>query len=279
MLTVGMAELVAGKLDAARQATLEARACFEVSGNIYGTRATLFVLGEASTRQGELHQAASLYRQVLAEAGEDPLDRGSALVNVALLSYEWNELEAAEQQASQELELGKQYTGEVGKYHAEQSLQVPGSLVLARVLHARGENAQAQQVLQELIALTQERRWPHLHREVLACQAQMSISVGDLAAAQRWSNTCTQLGEDFRLVQREREALIVARLLIAQGEAEEALRLLERWQADAHTQGRAQSVLETQVLTALPHFSDNHLPQARHTHIQALPFCRAQRYH
>jgi LuxR family transcriptional regulator, maltose regulon positive regulatory protein len=278
MLTVGMEELLAGKLDAARQATLEARACFEVSGNIYGTRATLFVLGEASARQGELHQAASLYRQVLAEAEEDPLDRGSALVNLASLSYEWNELETAEQQASQALELGKQHIGEVGKYHAEQLLQVPGSLVLARVLHARGENAQAQQLLQELMALTQERRWPHLHREVLACQAQMSISAGDLAAAQRWSNTCAQLGEDFRLVQREREALIVARLLIAQGEAEEALRLLERWQAEAHAQGRARSVLETRVLTALAHFSDKRLPQARQTLREALAFAQAQGY-
>jgi ATP/maltotriose-dependent transcriptional regulator MalT len=76
MLTVGVEELLAGKPDEARQATLEARGCFEVSGNIYGTRATALTLGEVPARQGELHQAAQLYRQVLVEAGEDPVDRG-----------------------------------------------------------------------------------------------------------------------------------------------------------------------------------------------------------
>jgi LuxR family maltose regulon positive regulatory protein len=278
MLTVGAEELLAGKPGAARQVLLEARACFEVSGNIYGTRATALTLGEVSARQGELHQAASLYRQVLAEAGEDPVDRGSALIGLAALSCEWNELEAAEQQASQALELGKQYIGEIGKYHAAQVLLVPGSLVLARVLHARGKSDQAQQLLQELIALTQERRWPHLHREVLAYQAQMSISAGDLAAAQRWMNTCAQLGEDFRLVQREREALIVARLLIAQGEAEEALRLLERWQVEARAHGFTRSELETKVLTALAHFSYKRLPQARQTLREALAFAQAEGY-
>ncbi len=278
MLTVGVEELLAGNPDAARQATLEARVCFEVSGNVYGMRATVFTLGEASARQGELHQAASLYRQVLAEAEEDPLDRGNALIDLAALSYEWNELEAAEQQVSQALELGKQHIEEVGKYHAEQLLLVPGSLVLARVLHARGESAQAQQLLQELLALAQERRWPHLHREVLAYQAQMSITAGDLAGAKRWLNTCAQLGEDFRLVQREREALIVARLLIAQGEAEESLHLLERWQAEAHAQGRTRSELEIQVLAALVHFARKYLPQARQTLREALTLAQAEGY-
>jgi LuxR family transcriptional regulator, maltose regulon positive regulatory protein len=141
MLTVGMEELLAGKTGAARQATLGARACFEVSGNIYGTRATLFTLGEVSARQGELRQAASLYRQVLTEAEEDPLDKGSALINLAALSYEWNELEAAEQQVSQALELGKQHIGEVapGSWFARPSMcaarpwgECPGAATAAR---------------------------------------------------------------------------------------------------------------------------------------------------
>src|SRR5260370_14095836 len=123
MLTAGMEELLAGKLDAARQTTLAARACFEVSGNIYGTRATLFVLGEASTRRGEVHQAASLYRQVLAEAEEDALDRGSALVNLASLSYDWKELEGAQQHASHAPELGRESICTVGRATAEQVIQ------------------------------------------------------------------------------------------------------------------------------------------------------------
>ena len=278
ILTVGMEELLAGKLDTARQAVLEARARFEAIGNAYGTRAATHVLGEVSSRQGELHVAARFYRQEIAEAAEDPIDMANALIGLAALSYEWNELQKAEQEVSRALDLGKHHVDEIGKYHAEQFIQIPGSLVLARVLHARGETVQVQRLLQELVVLTQERRWPYLHREVLAEQARLSLMTSDLVTVQRWSTTITQLGEDFRLVQREREALIVARLLIAQGEATAARRLLERWQAEAHAQGRTRSELEIQVLTALAHSTHKSLPQAKETLREALILAQAEGY-
>jgi LuxR family maltose regulon positive regulatory protein len=278
MLAVGMEETLAGKLDAARQVALEARSFFEAVENPYGARAATYILGEVSSRRGDLHEAVRFYRQEFAEAAEDPLDMATALIGLAALSYEWNALQRAEQEVSQALDLGKHHVDEIGKYHAEQVIQVPASLVLARVLHARGETIQAQRLLHEMVVLTQERRWPHLHREVLACQAQISISAGDLAAVQRWSTNTALLGEDFRLVQQEREALIVSRLLIAQGEAGEALRLLERWQAEAHAQGRTRSELEIQVLTALAHFARKHLPMARQTLREALTLAQAEGY-
>jgi ATP/maltotriose-dependent transcriptional regulator MalT len=278
MLAVGMEETLAGKLDAAQQVALEARSFFEAVENPYGARAATYILGEVSSRRGDLHEAARFYRQEFAEAAEDPLDMATALICLAALSYEWNELQRAEQEVSQAFDLGKHRVNEIGKYHAEQVVQVPGSLVLARVLYARGEIVQAQRLLQEMVVLTQERRWPHLHREVLACQAQISISAGDLAAVQRWSTTIALLGEDFRLVQQEREALIVSRLLIARGEAGESLRLLDRWQAEAHAQGRTRSELEIQVLTALAHFACKHLPMARQTLREALALAQAEGY-
>lgn len=278
MIAVGIEELLAGRIDAARQATLEARALFEASGNFYGARATIFVLGEACSKQGELHQAARLYRQLLAEAGEDLLDRGYALIGLAALSYEWNELGAAEDYVSQALDIGKQHAGEIGEYHAEGYLLVPGSLIMARVLHARGETAQAQQRLSALVTLTQQRKWPLLYREVLACQAQLQLAIGNLAAVQRWSTTCAQPGEDIPLVQQEREDLLVARLLIAQRKAGAALRLLERWQVEAHVQGRMRSELEIRVLTALAHFAHNNLPQARQALKEALALALVEGY-
>ena len=278
ILTVGIEELLAGKLDAARRAAMEARALFDAVENAYGARAATYMLGEVSSRQGELHAAARFYQQEIFEAGEDPLDMANALAGLATLSYEWNELQRAEQEVSQAIDLGKRHVNEIGKYHAEQFILVPASLVLARVVYARGEITQARQLLQELITLIEERRWQHLYREAFACQAQMDITAGDLAAARRWMNSCTQLGEDFRLVQREREALIVARLLIAQGEPEEALELLERWQAQAHAQGRIRSELETRVLTALAHYSHKHLPQARQTLREALTIAQTEGY-
>jgi len=279
MLFLGLEELFAGKFDEARRTALEGRALFEAAGNAYGARAATGMLGELSSRQGELHAAAQFYRQVFAEAAEDPFDMTNALIGLAALSYEWNELQRAEQEVSQALDLGKHRVNEIGKYHTEQLIQVPGSLVLARVLHARGATTQAQHLLQELVVLTLERRWLYLHREVLAEQARLQLSVADLAAVQRWLTTITQLGEDFRLVQQEQEALIVVRLRIAQGETEAALHLLDHWLAEAHAQGRSRSEIEMLVLKALAYYSTNkHLPQAKQTLRQALTLARPEGY-
>src|SRR5437588_1767014 len=250
-LVAGMEEEQAGRPFAARQVVTEARAFFEANGNPFGMRAATLMLADSYAQQGELHQAARFYQQVLDQATEDPLDTATALIGLATLSYEWNNLQEAEQQVLQALDICKRHANDVGKYHAEQVILVPASLVFARVLHARGETDKARQLLQELVMLTQEHRWSYLHREVLACQAHLPLVTADLAAAQRWSNNVTQLGEDFRLLQQEREALIMARLLIAQGEPEEALHLLDRWQEDAHAQGRSRSELELLVLKTL----------------------------
>jgi LuxR family maltose regulon positive regulatory protein len=166
----------------------------------------MFILGEVCFRQGELHQAAQLYRQVLTAAGEvevgEPLeDRSEALTRLAALAYEWNELERAEQNASQALELGQRL--------AVEDLLVHSSLVLARVQHARGETAQAQQRLHSLVNQTKR---PLLLREVRASQAQLALAAGDMAAVQRWAATCARPGAEVPFIQQEREALILARM-------------------------------------------------------------------
>jgi LuxR family maltose regulon positive regulatory protein len=271
-------ELLAGKPERARQEALEALAGFEASNNPFGARATTYLLGETYFWQGKLHSAAWLYQQLFAEASEDPLDKADALIGLATLSYEWNKLQEAEHGLLQALDLGKQHGDEIGRFHAEQFILVPASLILARVLHAQGEVEQAQQLLQKLAVLTQERRWLYLHRDVLACQARHSLATGDLAAVQRWSSIIAHSGEDMRLVQQEREALILVRMLIAQGEAPAALHLLEYWLADAQTWERTRSTLEIQVLTALAHFAHKDPPNARQTLREALTVAQVEGY-
>ncbi|HLJ34176.1 MAG TPA: LuxR C-terminal-related transcriptional regulator, partial [Ktedonobacteraceae bacterium] len=286
LLTTGIEHLLAGKFEAAQQAALEAQLLFEEMGNPYGARAAIYLSGEISSRQGNLHAAAQLYRRELANAVDDPLDMADALIGLATLSYEWNELQRAEQEVSQALELCKQHVDEVGKYHAEQFIHVPGSLVFARVLQARGETAQAQHLLQELVVLTQERKWQYLHREVLAEQARLQLSVGDVASVQRWSTTINWLGDDFRLIQQEREALIIARLLITQGEAEASLSLLGHWQAEVQSQRQGKSDLEILLLKSLALFAlssntdttNRHLPQAKQMLIAALTLAQPEGY-
>jgi LuxR family maltose regulon positive regulatory protein len=90
--------------------------------------------------------------------------------------------------------------------------------------------------------------------------------------------TSTQQGDDVAHLQQEQEALLVARLRIAQGEAEEALRLLEPWRDEAHIQGRTHSALEIMVLQSLAYFVQNDLPRATEMLRQTLAQAQAEGY-
>ena len=78
--------LLAGQLPVARQALLEAQALYETTRNRYATRATRLRIGEICFLQGELRQAAEMYRAVLTIAEEDRSDTAYALLGLAQLS-------------------------------------------------------------------------------------------------------------------------------------------------------------------------------------------------
>jgi LuxR family maltose regulon positive regulatory protein len=278
MIGVGLEELLSGQLEAARQTLLEALPACQAAGNIYGTLSATFFLGEVYARQGKLGQAARLYRQVLAGISAEvqhpivrleDFDRGRALIGLGGLSYEWNDLDSAQQYLSQALDIGQRLPDE--------ELQVRSSLLLARLLHTQGETDQAQELLEALVAQTSP-RWPMLLREARAGQAWLSLAAGDLGAVQHWYTTWAQPGTEVPPVLQEQEALIFARLLIAQGQSETALRSLTDWQAEAQVQGRWRSVLEIMLLTALARFSQNHTAQARQTLKEALALAEPEGY-
>ena len=266
LIFVAAEELYAGKLNAARQTLARAHTLNEDAGNIYGILDTLLLFGEACTRQGELHQAAQFYRQVLTILERTPMDRGDkllrrgrALNGLAALALEWNNLEEAEQAASQAREIGQELL--------EEDLSLRATLVLASVQKARGETDQAQQLLHALVAQVKD---PMLLREAHACRSRHALLGGDVVTAQRWSVYAEQQDLEISILQKEQEALVLARLQIARGDAGEALRLLASWQAEAQAQGRVRSELEARILMALAYAALKDIPRARQTLIQAL---------
>ena len=70
-----------------------------------------------------LRQAAAFYREVNVSAGEDRSDRERALLGQARLSYEWNILETARQEAEEALDLGTCL--------GDEAVRVQASLILA----------------------------------------------------------------------------------------------------------------------------------------------------
>jgi LuxR family maltose regulon positive regulatory protein len=270
MSFIGEEARLGGYLYMARQVLLEAQALYETARNRYAARATRLRIGEVCFLQGELRQAAELYRVVLAIAEEDRTDKAQALLGLAQLSYEWNRLEAAQQQAREAYEIGKQL--------ADEPLQIHAELLLARVHHARGEFAQAQHLLHVLLAGMQQRPSTLLYRELLLWQARFQLAARDLPMAQHWSTTRAMLRETLPLLHREQEDLLMARLLLLQEDSAEALRLLQERQIIAHQQGRVRSEVEIFILMALSYRAQNREELATQRLRNALELATAEGY-
>lgn len=243
---LGQKELLTGQLAVAHTTLLEVSRLGFATGNRTLLRVATNMLAKVFSGQGELHRAAECYHQVLREAREqeDLDDIGHALLGLAHLAYEWNELETVEQQAEEALSIGRHLAHEAHQVHA--------SLLLARVQYARGQTIAARQRLNTLLAGIQPHRVPLLYREALAVQVWLHILSGDLTAAQHWAErNAHSVHEELPADFYEREERLITRLLIKQGRTEEALEKLAKLFSVARSAERAHSVLETQVLMAL----------------------------
>ena len=96
-------------------------------------------------------------------------------------------------------------------------------------------------------------RWarPGLLNPVPAQRAQLLLAQGNLTEAARWTTEGGLSADDEPDYPREGGALVLARVLLAQGEAERALALLGRLRAAAAAQDRAGSLIEIGALRAL----------------------------
>jgi LuxR family maltose regulon positive regulatory protein len=246
---MGEAEMLAGRARSASQMFREALALFHTAGNLYGAREAQFALAEGYRLQGALHQAAELYRAGSATVETDLSNKGKARLGLARLSYEWNALETAWQEAQEALDIGT--------YLADETLQVQASLILANIEQARGRTTDARQRLYALHThkLAGSRRALLLQRSILAEQARLALKTGDLVTAERWSSSWALQDESLSHLHQEQEALIALRLLIAQGNEKEALHQLEGWRIKAHQQGRTHSEVEILTLMALASFA------------------------
>ncbi len=261
LLDVGGANLLAGRLNEARPFIQKAQAIVEITGNSYARRATQFILGQISLGEGKLYHASELFRCVLETAGNDRFDRGFALAGLATLAYEWNELTTAEQEAQDAYALSRDLGSEL--------LLILVAPTLARVLYARGETAQARDILQRLPAhLTQ----PSWQREAETYRAWLAFASGDLASVEHWAASLrAALPEETPTeAEIEREALLLARWHLTQGKTHEALDSLERWRLQAQSQSRTRSELEILLVMAQAHACEQHLQEAKQALTEAL---------
>ncbi|EFH81692.1 LuxR C-terminal-related transcriptional regulator [Ktedonobacter racemifer] len=247
LLNVSLEDLWAGRFDKAWEACIQARQLLTSCGSTSPMLASIAAQAEMSHWRGQLHQASTFYKQILAEMESQNMkeywldDKGGALLGLAHLSYEWNMLECAEQQAREALSIGQ--------HRKTEELKIRALFLLARI------TGQQEYARNASSLLTHVQR-AGLRRELLLEQASVALVHGNLATARRWSANLPCHEESLTYLLRERETLVTARLLIAQEYTAKALSVLSSLLPQAREQGRVNSELECLTLMVLAHATE-----------------------
>jgi LuxR family maltose regulon positive regulatory protein len=228
------------------------------TGNVMLSVIILCNRAELLMRQNRRQEAAASYQQAV-EVATDPHGRrmpiaGQALVGLGELCRESGDLDAAELYLGEGIDLTQQWT-EVGPLEAYISL--------ARVRWARGDTDSAWDALRKARDLAAKFDLTELDDlSVAIYQAWLSVAQGDLEPAQRWAeeralyqylDTPLQEKAADPVTHRIRkyELLVLARLLIAQDQSADALKLLQSLVPIAEWRGRPGMLIEIHALQGL----------------------------
>jgi len=170
-------------------------------------------------------------------------------VGLAGVLYERDELDAAREHATDGVALCRQlaYTRPLAS----------GLVTLAWVRQAQGDRAGALDALGQAERIQLSPEVVGLINPVPAERARLAMAQGDVDVAVGWVRVRGLTAEDEPGYPREREYLVLARVLLAQQAPKRALGLLERLHARAAAQGRTGSVIEIRALQALARAASN----------------------
>jgi LuxR family transcriptional regulator, maltose regulon positive regulatory protein len=271
---VALAQWLRGTLAEAEQGFTSVIARWRAAGDPGLAAPSCHLLGQAQRAQGRLDAAVGTYRQALEIAtmpGRPVLPvAGIGYVGLAEVAYQRNELEAA---------LGQVTEGIAG---CRQILYTPplvtGLAAMAWIRQAQGDAGGAVEAMGEAEQAAPGPAVTGLLNPVPAERARLLLAQGDVPAAARWAQERGLGVDDEPGYPREREYLVLARVLLAQGRPGLALALLERLHAAAAVQGRAGSIIEISALRALALAADGKETAAVDALAGALILGRPQRY-
>ena len=243
---LAVADWLGGRLKEAEPALAEVAAERRAAGEGYLAMRVGYDLGQVQRSQGRLDAALTTYRQGL-EATSDA-DRqlphvGMAHVGLAEVLYERDELTAAHEHATRGVALSRQL--------AFTQPLATGLGMLARVRQAQGDPAGALEALGQAGRVELSPQVVALLNPVPVWRARLLLARGEAAEAARWANKRGLRPDDRPSYPREGEYLVLARVLLAEHEPNQALGLLERLHAQAVAEQRMGSVIELRALQAL----------------------------
>jgi LuxR family maltose regulon positive regulatory protein len=229
---LGNAHLFQGERAAARHAFTEAITLSQASGDIFTTILATIGLGNVQEAENQLHLAAETYQRAVQLAGEQPIQIiYEAHLGLARIFYEWNDLDAAEQQGRQSLLLARQYEQVIDRF-------IVCEVFLARLKLARGDVAEAAAILAQADQSARRQNFVYRIPEVAAAQVLTLLRQGSLTAA-------AHLSQNLGL------PLVQARVFLAQGDASAALAMLEPWRRQVEAKGWRDELLKVMILQAI----------------------------
>ncbi len=232
--TMGMACLFSGDRAQARLGIGEALSLAQTSGDIHNVILAETSLGQIQEMDNQLYQAEKTYRHILQLLDDCPLPvAGETYRGLARIHYERSSLDEAESDGQRSLELARRYEQSIDRY-------VISEVLLARLKLARGDAAGAADMLAETEQSVRRQAFVQRMPEVAAVQALVHLSRNEFKAA-------AALAEVHHLPMSR------AKVYLAEGDAQEALKLLEPLREQARQQGWQDDLLKLTALAALCH--------------------------
>jgi LuxR family maltose regulon positive regulatory protein len=224
--------------------------------------------------QGRLRKADHVLRHALGfadERGGDSLPAtGEVKVVIGELLYEWDELEVAACRLKEGIRLSERM--------GQLDTLVDGYVALSRLEMAQGNAESALESAWEANSLAQRSGAGEEIVEAAAWNARLHLARSDVTAAVlELERTAGATVVSVPMV-RETEQIARARLTIARGEHDEALRLLEELRESAEVAGRTGKLIEILTLRALALWEGSKRVQAVDTLMRALTLAEPEGY-
>jgi LuxR family transcriptional regulator, maltose regulon positive regulatory protein len=254
-LPLGIAYMLKGELGTADRTLAEAARLGLATSNIAIAAIAMSIRSLVFMQQGRLHESAKLCRHIIhlteTQGGAAPSLAGDGYVGLGGVLYEWNDLVESKLAVEKGIAIGKQW--------ANLQDQIEGFIQLAFLYQAQGAPEAANEAFQQAEHFYEEaaqtnRVVPWLPPYLTGSRVRLALRQNQQDVARRWAEgrgldiPYTPHSEQHL---QEYEYLTFARLLIAQGNSNDALLLLENALQSATSEERAGSLIEIYLLQAL----------------------------
>jgi LuxR family transcriptional regulator, maltose regulon positive regulatory protein len=260
------AHRTADDLEAASAAFAETAELGRAAGHDYLVLSAMCRQAKLQMAQGRLRKADHVLQRALlfaVERGGDSLPAtGEVKVVVGELLYEWDELEGAARRLKEGIRLAER----MGQFDT----LVDGYVALSRAEMAQGNAESALETALEASKLAQRSGAAEAIVEAAAWNARLHLARSDLTAAALELERAAGTPAVSVSIVRETAQIARARLTVARGEHDEALRLLEELRQSTEAVGRTGKLIEILTLKALALWERNKREQAVGTLTRAL---------